>query len=973
MSMLIRKRLALAGLVVLFALLGLVWAPVMAQDDVSDTRSEAVEDDDDDSASLERVQVTGSLIRRAEYSSTSPVQVISAETQTQVGQVSTSEFLQRSSIAAGSTQYNNTFGGYVIEGGTGVNSLSLRGLGAQRTLVLLNGRRPGPAGTRGQTGPFDLNVIPRVAVQRAEILKDGASSIYGSDAVAGVANIITRRNMNGGEVSIQANQPEKSGGAIYQGSAGYGWTFDRGSAMVAAEYFHQEALRMRDRDFLRCQQDNFFDADGNRIDREDRSILAGTDLAGCESLYANTVMDAFFGDRYIPAPDGVTIGMIPGYRPRVSGRYDEDGAAWYEDVLNFDFTGSETAINKMERMSLYGNAEYEFDFAGGVTWDAEWLYNRRETTSEGWRQFFPLIGGATAVVDGYGYANNPDFVAPVESGIAQPVMPYPSNSNQKVDYYYLASGIEGEIGNTLWTWRFDASYSRSDGDYTRNSIIASRSGDVQFDPNGPRVDYFDPCILSGQCMADLINAVGASHTGNTIYDQAMATAVVTGDLFDLPAGPLGVALGAEYRYFSIDDQPSDYSMGGDLWGESSALVTKGSDNVAEAFAEIEVPLVAGAAPFESLTLNASGRVFDYHTSGSSSVWKAGLNWQINPTLRIRGTVGTSYRTPALYELYLGDQTAFLGQAAVDPCILWGESNNDFLRANCAAAGIPEDFAGAAASATIVSGGGAGVLEPETSDAWNAGIILTPEFADFSLAVDYFEMTVKDQVSQLGAGGILGGCYGSPNFPNAFCDLFERNPGDHPTEPFKIETVYDSYLNVNKQKTRGVDVNFRYDHTFSIGRFVVENQSTWVFEDLEQLFDPSLAQGFDNNNRNGIIGRPKLVSNLRAALTRDDWTFTWYTEYIRRTSYKRDLDEETSYFGFEPAYRLITAPRGLINTVSVMYEQPSWSVLAGVRNLFNDKPPIVSDGAGSRRGNIPLVATQYDVLGRQGFVRFNYYF
>src|SRR5699024_12844676 len=109
----------------------------------------------------------------------------------------------------------------------------------------------------------------------------------------------------------------------------------------------------------------------------------------------------------------------------------------------------------------------------------------------------------------------------------------------------------------------------------------------------------------------------------------------------------------------------------------------------------------------------------------------------------------------------------------------GVSNTYILRANCYAAGNPEDFIGASASATVVSGGGAGVLEPETSDAWNAGIILSPEFADFSLAVDYFEMTVKNQVSQLGAGGILGGCYGSPNSSHAFCGLSCRTPGAHP--------------------------------------------------------------------------------------------------------------------------------------------------------------------------------------------------
>lgn len=987
MLTLIRQRLVLASLLIFFALLGLIWMPVMAQDQDSESEQDAAEqtadeadEEEEAAADLGRVQVTGSLIRREEYISTSPIQVINAETQAQVGQVDTAEYLQRSSVAAGSTQYNNTFNGFVIEGGTGINSLSLRGLGAQRTLVLLNNRRPGPAGVRGQVGAFDLNVIPKVIVQRAEILKDGASSIYGSDAVAGVANVITRKNLDGGEVSLQINQPEEAGGAVYQGSAAYGWNFASGSVVVAGEYFLQEELRLRDRDFLECPQDYFWDANGNRIDREDRSILAGTDLAGCDNLYANTVIDAiyapdagFFGYRYIPSPDGRTIGLIPGYRPRENGRYDDGGQAFYEDVLNFPFVTSETAINRQERMSLYGASEFNLDFAGGVTWDTEWLYNKRETTAESWRQFFPLMGGATAVIPAYRYPNNDTFVSPVPSGIAQPVMPYPSNYSTEVDYYYFATGLEGGIGNSLWTWSVDASYSRSDGDYTSNGIVASRSGDVRYDPDGPDINYFDPAYLSGAGMDELVNAVGAVHTGNTVYDQFVTTAIITGDLFQMPAGPVGVAFGAEYRDFSIDDQPSQLSQNGDLWGSSSAQVTKGDDQVVEGFAEIELPLLAGETPFESLTLNASGRVFDYDSTGSDSVWKAGLNWQINPTVRLRSTYGTSYRSPALYELYLGDQTAFVDQLSIDPCILWRDSTNEFVRANCAAAGIPDDFRGASSSATVVSGGGLGVLEPETSTAFTAGVIVTPAAADFSIAVDYFEMEVEDQVARLGGTAILGGCYGSPNYPNAFCDLFDRNSGDDPTAPFMITDVRDSFLNVNRQKTRGVDVNFRYDGLFSFGRLVVENQSTWVFEDLEQLFDPELAQGYDDNNRNGTIGRPKLVSNLRASLTREDWTFNWYVEYIRRTSERRDLDEETTYFGFDPAYRDITAERGLYNTFSVLYEQNKWSVLAGVRNIFNEKPPIISDGVRTRRGNIPLAATQYDMRGRTGYVRFNYYF
>lgn len=814
-------------------------------------------------------------------------------------------------------------------------------------------------------------------MQRAEILKDGASSIYGSDAVAGVVNVITRRNMDGGEVQFQIMQPEKSGGENYRASAGYGWTFERGSAMVAAEYQLQRAIRLKDRDFLSCPEDYFFDASGNRIDWEDRSINAGTALEGCNFMIISAVDDMLYGGRYVPNPSGATVGPIPGFHPGSDVWWDEGPQAWYDLTYALPVFLSEMAMNKNERISLYGVSEFELDFGSGVTWDTEWLFNRRETTSEGWRQFFPVIGSAGAgdIVPGYSYEGDPDWVSGFGYGtVSRPIMPYPSNSEISIDYYYIATGLEGSIGNSLWTWRVDGSYSRSDGDYSRNSIRRLGVGDIQ-EPGEtmpPPINYFDPGILTGANMDALVAAVGLDHTGNTVYDQSMFTAVVTGDMFNLPAGPVGVALGAEYRSFSINDRPSEISQSGNLWGESSALVTKGSDHVAEAFAEVEVPLFAGLPGMESLSLNASGRVFDYKTSGSSSVWKAGLNWQINPTVRLRSTYGTSYRAPALYELYLGNQTAFLSQLSIDPCVNWRESTNDFVRANCAAAGIPDDYNGMGSSATIVTGGGAGVLEPETSAAWTGGVIFTPEFADFSLSVDYFEMTVKDQVDRLGAGGILGGCYGSPNYPSHFCDLFDRNAGSHPTAPYNITSVRDSYLNVNKQKTAGVDVNFRYDHLFSFGRLVLENESTWVFKDVQRLFDPSLASGYDTDDRNGQIGYPKLVSNLRATLTRDDWSFNWYSQYTRRTSFKDIADEETTYRGWDPAYRVISASRGLVHNLSVMYEQPKWSALVGVRNLFNQKPPYVSSSI-QRRGMIPLAGTQYDLYGRSLFARFNYYF
>ncbi len=939
-------------------------------------QSEAETDDEEEAeastevAEMERVTVTGSLLRRAEYDSASPIQVISADVSLDMGQLDTAQMLQSSSVAAGSTQINHQFSGFVVEGGTGVQTLSLRGLGANRTLVLLDGRRPGPSGTRGQVGAFDLNVIPQIILQRAEILKDGSSSIYGSDAVAGVVNLITRKSIDSPMFNVDMRVPLDGGGEVFSVSGATGWSFDRGDMVVAAEFYEHRPLLVSDRDFFSCPRDLVRDESGAFIDREDRSILAGTSLGGCNNLYANTVIDALTGLRYIPAPDGVTIGLIPGYRPRVNPTYANSPQAAYEDVLNFDFYGQQQVIDKQRRGSVYAATDFTFD---SFNWYAKFLYNNRQTDARRFRQFFPLTGGNTAASPSFQYPNSPDFATPVPSGVAQPVMPFRSNQRVDIDYFYVATGLEGMLPTSRdWSWRADASYSYSDGNYDSLGIVANRSGDVRFDDDAPVLDYFSPGILSGENMDELQAQIGEWNGGNTIYDQFVVTGVLSGDVWDLPAGSLGAAIGVEYRDFSIDDQPSQLSQDGNLWGQSSAQVTKGSDSVSEVFGEIEIPLIAGKPGFEMLSFNASARAFDYDSvDGTDSVWKAGLSWQITPAFRMRATRGTSYRAPGLYELYLGNQTAFVGQLAIDPCIQWGESTNQFIRANCAAEGIPEDFAGGTSSATVITGGGAGVLNSERSTAFTGGLVFTPSFADFSVALDYFEYEVRDEIGQLGGGSILGGCYGAPVFPNTFCTLFDRNPGDHPTAPFAITTVRDSYLNINKQKVRGLDLISRYDTELSIGKLQIEGQATYVTEDIGLLFDSEQEDGFDTDDRNGSISRPKLTGNLRTSLQRGDFSYTWFTDYVHGT---RALftNPNAAYFG-TPGVFDVRAESRMYHGASVRYTQGSWDLLFGIRNLFDQEPPRISSGVDTRYGTIPAFATQYDWYGRSAYLRFGYRF
>lgn len=943
---------------------------------------EADEDEEEDRPAIEeitdRVTVTGSLIRRDEFTSSSPIQIITAETAVSLGQVDTAEFLQRTSVAQGSTQLNNQFGGFVTQGGTGVQTLSLRGLGPNRTLVIMNGQRGGPAGTRGQVGAFDLNVIPSSIIQRVEILKDGASSIYGSDAVAGVVNVITRRSVDRPELNVRAAMPFESGGETYDISGAMGWNFDRGSIVAAAEWQLRSALMKGDRDYLACNQEWFFDAPGgNLVSREDRSINRGTPLEGCRNVGVINVVDdpgraGFPFVRFVPSPDGVTSGPFPGFRPGVNQSYaqGDPNVAFFEEPANLDIYADQSVIARQQRISLYSSADFSLDLFGGTQWLTEFLFTRRDTDNRRFRQFFPVVAdGAFGV-----YPNSPDFRVPTASGLARPIIPYPLNNNTRVDYYYLNTGLEGELPFGNWIWQGNLSYTYSDGTYTNNVIRTSVTGDFQRGSNvAPPIDYFSPGVLSGRDMDQVVAAIGALDTGNTIYDQFIANFVVTGDVFELPAGPVGMAVGGQYRWFSIDDQPGPFTLANDSWGLTSAQRTKGSDNVTELFTEVEVPIIGGLPFAEMVTFTGSVRGFDYDSAGSDYIWKMGLNWQVSPSLRLRGTKGTSFRAPALFELFLADQTGFFSQLA-DPCVNWGESTNEFIRANCAAIGVPADYqAAGTSSGTLVVGGGAGFLEPETSTASTAGFVLTPTFMNVSIAVDYFEFDIRDQITQLGAGQILSGCYGGSVFPNAFCGLVDRIPAGSNAPPgeFAIREVRSTYLNVNQQVNRGVDVNVRYDNDFNFGRLVVETQATWTFEDVVRLFDPSQSDGFDDIDQNGRITRPKLVGNGRVALTRGDWTYTWGTNYVRRTSERSVLSDTVTFFGRPDTFRVIDADRRHYHSFSTLYRSSNWSVLAGIDNIFNTAPPNVS--VGTTEGTIPLFATQYPLRGRTGFVRVGYLF
>lgn len=1002
------NRKALLASTVIAGLIGAT--PVLAQSQTNQNEQE-----DTSATTVADVVVTGSRIRRNEFTSSQPVQIITSEQAALEGTVDTSEILQSSTAASTATQINNFFTGYVTTGGAGVNTISLRGLGANRTLVLVNGRRAGPAGISGTVGPTDLNTIPSSQIERVEILTDGASSIYGSDAVAGVINIITKTNQDGGSFQAFASVPFESGGEEFRLNASHGWSGDRGYLTVGADYYERKALLFGDRDMFACPQDRVYYDEALKI-RADIIDPATGDYKCSSSLNgivrANRVIGgAYRSFDFQPDASAIAGGGFLGCNEdgwRFAGGGTNTPCATNTQPTadrralqalypsHSDRYDSRTAVSPVTRTSLSAFAGY--DLTANTEIFGEFLFNRRESSQHSWRQLFPnvFIG-----------APNYPFEALTALGLtndyAMPVAHMNMDNEQQVDYTRVVAGIRGrlDIGRG-WDWELAGQFSRSDAKYGNNFFYADRvyatsgyhqgriengvtvipaafaSGANRTEfwntgcvsawlttatacPSGG-VNWFSPdYIVNGQLSQAEADFLIGWEEGSTRYDHAYIEGVISGELFDLPAGPLGMALGFQIRKEEIDDQPGEQAQNSNSWGLTSAGRTKGEDTVKEAFLEMEVPLIRDVMLIDSLTLNVSGRYSDYDSYGENSTYKVGANWAITPEYRIRASYGTAFRAPALYELYLANQTSYAGQTAVDPCINWGESTDAAIRTNCAAAGIPEDYSAAgSSSAMVIAGGGRGVLEAETADTLSAGFIWTPAFTDLSVALDYYKVTIEDQVARFGSANILRGCYGAGGYQDtSLCGLFDRAPAGA-TNQYQVTQIRDSYINIAEQMSEGLDLNVRYRKEFAAGDLTLTARASYILDWTYQL--RSASQPSDQLD---YIGYPDWTANLGARWDRGDWTVYWNVDLIPETTNIRSANQ-VSYYG-ETLYLDTTAEAVQYHSLSVRKRMDKWTLQVGVNNLFNENAPWTSYSGGSRgAGNVPLTS-QYDYVGRRAFV------
>ena len=955
------------------------------------------------------IVVTGSRIRRDTFSTIEPITVVTAEEITQGGFNSAADVLQSQVVTAGAGQINNFYGGFVTAGGTGANTLGLRNLGPARTLVLLNGRRLAPAGTRGNVLAADLNVLPTAIVERIEVLKAGASSIYGSDAVAGVVNIMTDGKVRGVTIDAQVNVPEVGAGIDRRIATTFGFGDDRLNVIGSFEYRKREALRLNDRDFTSCpipgykldaasplgSDDPFPLGDPrNCFTLDNGGVTINTLGLPNRSAIGRTSGTAGTFNRFVPAAG--TGGGTPGYLG--VGFYDRD---------TFDpASQEEELVTPVENYTGFLAGSYQTDILGNAEIYGEVLATRRKSSSLLYRQVsLDYLRGSPLLPVEF---RSGTFLAANNVSSGQPVAARAfvgfglTDSAQEVDYVRFGTGVRGDFA--FDGWRYDAYVGKSwtDGTYEIESFLIDRMANsmnvvesstgvlscasAASNPNcvpGPRLSAD---VIGGKLPQAFRDYILVNTIGNTKFRESTASLNVDGPLFSLPGGDVQLALGAEYRKQRIDDTPDANSINGNLLGLTAGTPTRGTDNVKEVYSEVFVPLVADRPFFQNLSLNASVRYTDYESYGSDTTYKVAGEWEFFKGFGLRGSYGTSYRAPALSEQFLGATSGF-SSGGSDPC-----DSDNFPRANgnpnpsaytptqlqraanCQSIGIDTNTFQQNSSITLFQRGGAETgLSAETSRNWSVGAVVQPRISNstsLALAVDYFDIEVSNGVSSISGGTILSRCYGGVDFnpSEGFCKFVKRDAN-------QILTVTSGYVNLSLDIVKGYEFTGRFGTDLFGGRFTFNANMTKYTEQSDKTFPEEFLL-----DSNGTTNVPDWVGDFDVTYRTGRATFrygvSWFdgssgTAEFTQTSRTTGLVNQAAVDSLNEGYQ-IEVPDYYQHSASFQLNiTDKFEMTLGVRNLLDKDPPKVS-AYYTVIGNAPLYSG-YDYTGRQWFVNTNFKF
>lgn len=890
-------------------------------------------------ASTDTIIVTGSRIARPDLQASSPVAVVGAEEFKFSGATHVEEVLHElpQVIPSLSATSNNP--------GDGVATVDLRGLGETRTLVLVNGRR---YVAYDEQQVVDLNTVPTGLIERVDVVTGGRSAIYGSDAIAGVVNFVLKKDFEGAQISGNYRLNEKGDGDTYSidGIIGSNFADGKGNITAYMSYSKRKSIMADARSYT-------------------RDVIAD-DLEGGYYIGGSAVL-----------PDGLLI-------PDAENAFVVDANGnlrdWTTEAYNYAPDNYLQTPN--ERWFIGAFANYEINDNFKVFSEFQYINSRAYT------ELAP-----TPVTGNFTVDTNSSFLSPAARAILAPYADADGYAEMAVyrrmnesgpraqlddrNAFRAVIGLEGDIAGG-WAYNTYYSYARNRNIQTQEGNISrSRFGqalETEFDADGNLVctnpangcvplNVFGPGNASPEAVAFV--TLGSSNL-NQIESQVYSFTVNNGDLFDLGAGPAGIALGFEWRKEKGSYRPDQYLASGDVIGFNAGEPTNGGYSVKELFGEAVLPLLADQPFANKLELNGAVRYSDYSNAvGSAWAYSAGMMWAPVEDLTFRGQYQRAVRAPTVYQLFAGQAVGF--PPATDPCQTPAALNNANLAATCVAQGFPQAslgdrLAGATSQIQSLVGGNPDLTE-EKSDTYTIGAVLQPTFLPrFSLTVDYYNIKINDYIATPGTPAVIAACYGDADsnytpYDTSFCAAAPRNPISN-----LLEDVVNVYDNLGKLKTQGVDFEARYWVNVPFG---VENDGRLDF----RLAGTRLIK-WDLNTLATVDSLVDECAGAFGASCGDPfskWRWSLRTTYStgplttsvqwRHIGSAKDDDESTLYWREKVgSYDIFDLSFGYDATETL-------SFTAGVNNLFDKKPPLFGDGNNQQSNTYP---STYDVFGRQYF-------
>ena len=780
-------------------------------------------------AELEQIVVTGSRIRRVDDATASPVFTLDRSAITETGVATMGDLLQQIpsvSGAATNPQVNNG-------GGTGASAVELRGLGTQRTLVLLNGRRLGNYENANQG--VNVNVIPTNLVERVEVLKEGAGALYGSDAVGGVVNFVTRTDFDGVEVGYDSGQSSRGDGEGHTVNVAWGTRGERGSMAISGTYQKQDEISAGDRSFAK------------------------------EALYFYTYIFPGGSSRTptgrIFLPDGNSFDC--GSVTRIDGAAGDtlDDYRCFTGTDFYNYQPFNLVLTPQERASLFTQANYEV--SDDVEAYAEVLYNH--TTSGFQIAALPFDSRSDTVVIPAENVFNPfgvDFGSDGETAFNQALWRLEGlgNRSSKVNTHTAQAtlGARGRLGLGNWEWDAYGSYASVDQDsriegYLFKPLLQPAFGPNFVDSDGtvrcgtpaapiPNCVPINPFNLETEQSVDALRAIGAGYNTNYSYAQTVVSVAFNGDVIDLPAGPMKAAVGYDYidqdgsfdTDFNTEAQPPLYNQC-QLSNETCSGDSRGRYYSNSVFAELFIPILKDLPGAQALNLTAGVRYSDYSKFDDSTDTTFKLEWRPIGDLLVRGSYAEVFRVPTIYDLYQAPASS--ASQFNDPCVgltaadVAGNPNYASLCENVPLNGSFEQPNSQIDGLLL----GNDQLEPETGEVITYGIVYDPSWADgLSINVDFWDYSLENVITQLDVNTIADQCLQTGL--DEWCGLISRF-GDG-----QIFQIRQPTANFGKLDTSGVDIGVRYiwrgtsvgDFRFSVDATYIDKYDSVVFPGTEPL-------------------------------------------------------------------------------------------------------------------------------------------